>query len=221
MRNHGRNGELTVCLGHCLESSTDSPADLKYDNCGIPSDWTDEYTYCVPGLSDAKDYPNGTCPDNDNPAPEGYDWSNSKTFERYRRMRDALQNVDRPILFSLCDWGEADVNSWGKEMGASWRMSLDITGASLLPVLCTTEYSDNCRFLVDNRRDCQHEHLYDELRGILGPHRSGYVGGRERRSDNGREQGPFRSLGDHEVSSNAWNCCKLTRPHGIIINLTL
>ncbi|RJE25968.1 hypothetical protein PHISCL_01653 [Aspergillus sclerotialis] len=100
---------------------------LKYDNCGIPKNWTDKYTYCVPGISDTDKYPNGTCPDNGNPAPDGYDWTTSNTFKRFRKMRDALQSVDRPILYSLCEWGEADVNQWGKMIGASWRMSSDIS----------------------------------------------------------------------------------------------
>ena len=71
---------------------------------------------------------NGTCPDLKNPAPEGYDWSTSKTAQRYRRMRDALLNVDHTILYSLCDWGHADVNEWGNATGESWRMSGDISG---------------------------------------------------------------------------------------------
>ncbi|KAJ5688790.1 hypothetical protein N7462_003182 [Penicillium macrosclerotiorum] len=97
---------------------------LKYDNCGVPSNWTDQYTACVPDGSG--NFPNGTCPDNSNPAPAGYDWTTSKTFTRYSNMRDALQSVDRTILYSLCDWGQADVNTWGNETGNSWRMSGDI-----------------------------------------------------------------------------------------------
>ncbi|KAJ9214005.1 hypothetical protein DTO166G4_4450 [Paecilomyces variotii] len=61
-----------------------------------------------------------------NPAPKGYDWSTSKTAQRYRRMRDALEHVNRTILYSLCEWGDADVNEWGLQTGNSWRMSGDI-----------------------------------------------------------------------------------------------
>lgn len=43
-------------------------------------------------------------------------------------MRDALLGVNRTILYSLCDWGQADVNTWGNETGNSWRISGDITG---------------------------------------------------------------------------------------------
>lgn len=103
-------------------------ADLKYDNCGVPSNWTDKYTDCVPDGSGS--FPNGTCPDLDNPAPKGYDWTSSKTFTRYTMMRDALLGANRTIFYSLCDWGQADVNTWGNETGNSWRMSGDITGGS-------------------------------------------------------------------------------------------
>jgi alpha-galactosidase len=55
-------------------------------------------------------------------------------------MRDALLGQTRTILYSLCDWGQADVNTWGNETGNSWRMSGDISG-ELLPVL-TAESDD-------------------------------------------------------------------------------
>lgn len=105
-------------------------SDLKYDNCGVPTNWTDQYTACVPDSTNSQTYPNGTCPDLENPAPEGYDWSTSKTAYRYEKMRDALLSVNSTILYSLCEWGQADVNQWGNETGSSWRMSGDITRKS-------------------------------------------------------------------------------------------
>lgn len=99
---------------------------LKYDNCGVPSNWTDQYNFCVPEGSG--NFPNGTCPNLSNPAPAGYDWTSSNTFKRYTAMRNALLGEKRTILYSLCDWGQADVNTWGNETGNSWRMSGDITG---------------------------------------------------------------------------------------------
>ncbi|KAF9886485.1 hypothetical protein FE257_011392 [Aspergillus nanangensis] len=100
---------------------------LKYDNCGVPSDQSDTYTYCVPDGTTGTSFSNGTCEDIASPAPEGYDWRNSKTAERYRTMRDALLSVNRTIFYSICDWGQANVNAWGNETGNSWRMSGDIT----------------------------------------------------------------------------------------------
>ncbi|KAH8812088.1 putative alpha-galactosidase B [Xylogone sp. PMI_703] len=97
---------------------------LKYDNCNVPANWTDQYTACVP---DDDSYVNGTCPTTPTSAPPGYDWSKSNTARRYQIMRDALLAQNRTILFSLCEWGQADVDSWGAEMGNSWRMSGDIS----------------------------------------------------------------------------------------------
>lgn len=97
---------------------------LKYDNCGVPSNWTDKYEACVPDQSDKMD--NSTCLDLDQPAPDGYDWTTSLTVERYKRMRDALLAQNRTILYSLCDWGNAEVWTWSEEVGSSYRMSKDI-----------------------------------------------------------------------------------------------
>ncbi|KAJ5191839.1 uncharacterized protein N7498_010824 [Penicillium cinerascens] len=100
---------------------------LKYDNCGVPSNWTDQYNFCVPDGSG--NFPNGTCPNLSNPAPAGYDWTSSNTFKRYTAMRNALLGEKRTILYSLCDWGDGDVNTWGNETGNSWRMSGDISAS--------------------------------------------------------------------------------------------
>jgi alpha-galactosidase len=42
-------------------------------------------------------------------------------------MRDALLAQNHTILYSICEWGQANVASWGNETGNSWRMSADIT----------------------------------------------------------------------------------------------
>ncbi|PWY70309.1 putative alpha-galactosidase B [Aspergillus sclerotioniger CBS 115572] len=107
--------------------TTNHPSDLKYDNCGVPTNLTDQYTYCVPDSTDGSSFPNGTCDDLTNAAPDNYNWATSTTAKRYMRMRNALLNVNRTILYSLCDWGQADVNDWGNATGNSWRMSGDIT----------------------------------------------------------------------------------------------
>ena len=41
-------------------------------------------------------------------------------------MRDALLAQIRTILFSLCEWGQAEVWTWANQTGNSWRMSGDI-----------------------------------------------------------------------------------------------
>jgi alpha-galactosidase len=87
---------------------------LKYDNCYVPANWTDEYVACVPDSSNDHDFPNGTCAVTNKTAPAGYDWSKSNTAQRYRNMRDALLAQNRTILYSLCEWGQADVEHMGQ-----------------------------------------------------------------------------------------------------------
>ncbi|EEA24108.1 hypothetical protein TMatcc_007180 [Talaromyces marneffei ATCC 18224] len=101
---------------------------LKYDNCNYPPEWKDQYNFCVPDSIFPFVNPNGTCPYLKNQAPEGYDWSTSNTTKRFNLMRDALIAVQNKsvILYSLCEWGNADVTSWGNATGSSWRVSGDI-----------------------------------------------------------------------------------------------
>lgn len=96
---------------------------LKYDNCGVPSAWEDEYDACTDRWPNTV---NGTCIGLQNPAPEGYDWGQSNTAVRYKRMRDALSAQNRTIELALCPWGFAEVETWAEDVGASFRMSKDI-----------------------------------------------------------------------------------------------
>ncbi|OKI17685.1 ricin-type beta-trefoil lectin domain protein [Streptomyces sp. CB03911] len=45
---------------------------------------------------------------------------------RYTAMRDALRATGRPILFSLCNWGQESPWLWGADTGSMWRTTLDI-----------------------------------------------------------------------------------------------
>ncbi len=47
-------------------------------------------------------------------------------IERYTRMRDALLATGRPIVFSLCNWGQEEVHEWGSDVGHLWRTTDDI-----------------------------------------------------------------------------------------------
>ena len=49
------------------------------------------------------------------------------SYERYPKMRDALQKTGRPIFYSICNWGEDEIWKWGNTTGNSWRTSGDIT----------------------------------------------------------------------------------------------
>ena len=101
---------------------------LKYDNCNIPQNWTDQYIYCTPDAGNLNLTANGTCTPQLDPdiAPPGYDWHTSLSYDRFSRMHDALSCQDREILLNMCIWGYADVYDWGNETAISWRMSGDI-----------------------------------------------------------------------------------------------
>ncbi|QYC44225.1 Alpha-galactosidase A precursor [Nonomuraea coxensis DSM 45129] len=46
--------------------------------------------------------------------------------QRYTAMRDALAATGRPIVYSLCNWGQENVWTWGMPVGNSWRTTGDI-----------------------------------------------------------------------------------------------
>lgn len=63
-----------------------------------------------------------------------YDWcsaggiyKNNQLQAVYQKMGDALQATGRPIVFSLCEYGMGDVQTWGSEVGGNlWRTTGDI-----------------------------------------------------------------------------------------------
>jgi len=48
------------------------------------------------------------------------------SYNRYNVMSQALNKTGRPILYSLCNWGEDSPWNWAQTMSNSWRMSGDI-----------------------------------------------------------------------------------------------
>lgn len=48
------------------------------------------------------------------------------TFNRYNKMAEALKATGRDMLYSLCNWGEDYVHTWGPSIANSWRISGDI-----------------------------------------------------------------------------------------------
>jgi len=56
--------------------------------------------------------------------------------QRYTAMRDALAATGRPIVFSLCSWGQESVWTWGAGVGNLWRTTGDIQAnyASMLSI---------------------------------------------------------------------------------------
>jgi alpha-galactosidase len=59
-----------------------------------------------------------------------YDWCNSDGLNpvgAYTTMRDALYKAGRPIIFSICEWGDNKPWEWAKPIGHLWRTTGDIT----------------------------------------------------------------------------------------------
>ncbi|MEO8403204.1 MAG: glycoside hydrolase family 27 protein [Chitinophagaceae bacterium] len=59
-----------------------------------------------------------------------YDWCNTEGItakEAYGTMSQAIKNAGRPIVFSLCEWGDNQPWLWAKNVGQLWRISGDIS----------------------------------------------------------------------------------------------
>jgi len=58
-----------------------------------------------------------------------YDWCSTGTQNQqasYSIMRDALVKSERPIVFSLCEWGSSKPWLWARDVGNLWRTTGDI-----------------------------------------------------------------------------------------------
>ncbi len=58
-----------------------------------------------------------------------YDWCESGTAnakDAYTRMSAALKAAGRPVVFSLCEWGQNKPWEWAKDVGHLWRTTGDI-----------------------------------------------------------------------------------------------
>jgi alpha-galactosidase len=58
-----------------------------------------------------------------------YDWCNTEgqdTHEAYMKMSQALQASERPIVFSICEWGGSQPWLWAPGVGHLWRTTGDI-----------------------------------------------------------------------------------------------
>ncbi len=58
-----------------------------------------------------------------------YDWCDTRGINpqiAYNTMRDAIRKAGRPMLFSMCEWGESKPWLWAKDTGHSWRTTGDI-----------------------------------------------------------------------------------------------
>lgn len=58
-----------------------------------------------------------------------YDWCDTEGLKAegaYMTMRDALFAAGRPVVFSLCEWGNNKPWEWAKDVGHLWRTTGDI-----------------------------------------------------------------------------------------------
>src|SRR5262245_15204663 len=58
-----------------------------------------------------------------------YDWCHTGGIdarEAYAKMRDALARTGRPIVFSMCEWGQSKPWTWAADVGNLWRTTGDI-----------------------------------------------------------------------------------------------
>ncbi|MGM8225452.1 glycoside hydrolase family 27 protein [Cellvibrio sp. ARAG 10.3] len=58
-----------------------------------------------------------------------YDWCDTENINpigAYTTMRDALHTAGRPVLFSICEWGDNKPWDWAKDVGHAWRTTGDI-----------------------------------------------------------------------------------------------
>jgi len=59
-----------------------------------------------------------------------YDWCNTEGLAArgaYLTMREALADAGRPVVFSICEWGDNRPWEWAPEIGHLWRTTGDIT----------------------------------------------------------------------------------------------
>jgi alpha-galactosidase len=85
-----------------------------------------------------------------------YDWCNTDGLSAvgaYTTMRNALFSAGRPIVFSLCEWGNNDPWKWGKDVGHLWRTTGDITDCFDCEVNHGTWSSWGIMKIVEMRKD--------------------------------------------------------------------
>jgi alpha-galactosidase len=77
-----------------------------------------------------------------------YDWcfhGTANAQETYKTMRDALRAAGRPIVFSLCEWGENKPWEWAKDVGHLWRTTGDINNC----YACRKPWSMGWKIILD------------------------------------------------------------------------
>ncbi len=77
-----------------------------------------------------------------------YDWCSHGTAdakETYSTMRDALHAAGRPVVYSLCEWGNNEPWKWAEDVGHLWRTTGDVTDC----YTCQGEYDLGWKYIMD------------------------------------------------------------------------
>jgi len=81
-----------------------------------------------------------------------YDWCNTDGLNAvgaYTTMRDALYSAGRPMVFSMCEWGNNKPWLWAKDVGHSWRTTGDIYACFDCKVDHGTWFSWGAMYILD------------------------------------------------------------------------
>ena len=81
-----------------------------------------------------------------------YDWCNhgmANAEETYKTMRDALYHAGRPVVFSICEWGNDEPWIWGAKIGHLWRTTGDITDC----YDCQDVYAMGWKYILDKEAE--------------------------------------------------------------------
>ncbi len=85
-----------------------------------------------------------------------YDWCNTNglnSIGAYTTMRDDLYSAGRPIVFSICEWGDTKPWEWAKDIGHLWRTTGDIANCFDCTVNHGTWSSWGVMKVVEMRKD--------------------------------------------------------------------
>ena len=84
----------------------------------------------------------------DNCFNEGQTGTPIVTYKRYAKMASALNATGRPILYSMCNWGEDGPWNWAQTIANSWRITGDVYDTF-------DKYDDACPCEEEQGIDCK------------------------------------------------------------------
>lgn len=96
----------------------------------------------------------------DNCFNEGQSGTPQITAARYKAMGDALNATGRPMLYSMCNWGEDEPWNWAQTVANSWRMAGDLFDTFDRP-------DDRCPCTEEQGMDCPLPGFHCPLMNVL------------------------------------------------------